>query len=238
MEFFRHCLLLPGLFFCMGLAAQNANPAISPAEQAAVNYFRQAVGPSSLLYTGTEYLRRGTRTTGHAYWQSDALQPADIWYKNNFFEQVPALFDLEKNQLVIEDYRKALLLQLVKESVDSFRMDNRLFICSGPTPASKTIYQQLQGGHCQLLCLRQKYLAPSPRAEENSLPFFASNDSYWLLVNQVLSPVNDEQDIIKLFPAAKDRIRSFIRSQKLRFRKDREDALVRLVQFINQTIAL
>lgn len=231
----RCCLIMISLVASLAAAAQNPLPvSFDGSDAVPATYFRQAVGPSSLLYTGAEYLRRGSKTIGHPYLLSDQLQPFTIWYKSNRYEQVPALFDIEKDMLVIEDYKKNLLISLIKEGVDSFRAGDRFFQYR-MNGDERQFLERLENGPVQLYCLRQKYLAPPARAEENALPFFKEMNTYYLVVEKRLLPVSDEKDIMRQLPSLKEKIRRIIRADNIRIRKNQENGLRQIIAALNQT---
>jgi len=186
------------------------------------------------LYTGSEYLRRGTKTIGHPYFLTDQLQPFSIWYKGTSFESVPALVDIEKDMLIIEDHRKSLLISLVKEGVDSFQQGAHFFVTL-EKDGGRQFMERLENGPIQLFCRRQKYLAPPAKAEENALPFFVDLNSFFIQHNGTVSPVNDDQDLTRLLPGWRDKIRAATRANNLRFKKDKENALRKLIAYLNQT---
>lgn len=235
MALIRCCLIMISLVASLAATAQIPSPvSFGGADAVPATYFWQAVGPSSVLYTGAEYLRRGSKTIGHPYLLSDQLQPFTIWYKSNRYEQVPALFDIEKDMLVIEDYKKNLLVSLIKEGVDSFRVGDRFFAYKMNGDEGQFL-ERLENGAIQLYCRRQKYLAPPARAEENALPFFKEMNTYYLVVENRLLPVSSEKDIMQHLPSLKEKIRRIIKTENIRTRKSQENGLRQIIAALNQT---
>ena len=235
MSIARYCLFLVCLVFSCCLRAQNtAGTQDQTTGTLASQTFKKTLGASSVLYTGSEYIRRGTKTIGHPYYSTDQLQPFNIWYKGTGFETVPALFDLEKDQLIIEDYRKSLLIALVKAGIDSFQQGEHFFVKLKNEPETPFM-ERLENGPLPLFCRRQKYLAPPAKAEENSLPFFVDLNNYYVLYRETLYTINDEKDLIKLLPDMRSKIKSVARSSDLRFKKDKENALRKLIANLYQT---
>lgn len=198
--------------------------------------FNTAIGPSLSIYTGTEYMRRSTKAIGHPFWGDGNLFPADIWYKGNTYTATPALYDLEKDKLVVEDFRKSLFIGLVKEGVDSFHISGRRFHYLADTSLDRSgVYlEALTSGNSILYAKRSKYFQAATRAEEGALPSYVADDRYYWLKSGKLEPLRSADDIIDLAGSQRDLLRTFSKSNKLNFRKNKETSFIGLISYYNQ----
>ncbi|NQV52656.1 MAG: hypothetical protein HQ500_05700 [Flavobacteriales bacterium] len=101
-------------------------------------YADSVLGPPDLLVQGRIYPGTNRSAEGHPFLFSESFTDATIFIKDLRYQDIPVLFDLEKDQLVMRYpirgvYRYIMLSETVIDSVHAF---DRHFISSQLTPLS------------------------------------------------------------------------------------------------------
>src|SRR3982751_1819689 len=78
----------------------------------------------SRLYNGIEHLGYSARIKGHAYFLQRELQTGTLIYDELEFTNVPMLYDLLKDQVVILHFNHFTKIGLVSEKVKAFTLFN------------------------------------------------------------------------------------------------------------------
>src|SRR6185436_5557440 len=117
----------------------------------------------SRLYNGIEHLGYSVRIKGHAYFVQKELQTGTVVYDELEFTNVPMLYDLLKDQVVIQHFNRFTKIGLVSEKVNAFTLFNHHFIrlqadSSSASPLLTGFYDVMYTGRITVLVKRQKYI--------------------------------------------------------------------------------
>jgi hypothetical protein len=195
------------------------------------------LGADSRLYNGMEYIRNGTPAKGSPYWDADSLQPGALCYDGRLFSDVPMEYDLVEDKLIIPYYTGHPLISLIGERVSYFSIDAHRFrfINADSTSGlpSAGYYQELcSNGSNVLLARREKKLVfPANREEQ---PMYTQHNSYFLLLDNHYLPIDGENDLLAVTKDKKEAVKQYIRKNKIRFKKNLEDALIRTTGYYLQ----
>ncbi|HEV2480746.1 MAG TPA: hypothetical protein VGS79_13810 [Puia sp.] len=195
-------------------------------------------GADSRLYNGVEYIRNGTPAKGFPFWDVDSLRPGTVCYDGRLFSDVPMEYDIVEDKLIIPYYTGHPFISLINEKLSYFLLDNQRFryiyadsSVSG-LPATG-FYQELsRNGANALLARREKKLVfPGNRDE---LARYTQHNSYFLLLDGHYWTIDDEKDLLEIAKDKKDALKQYIRKNKIRFKKNPEEALIQTTGYYLQ----
>src|SRR5258708_23904736 len=83
-------------------------------------YYRD-LGEQSPLYNGSEYIEYAfTLQEGHPFFESVAYVNGNIDFDGMIFHEVPMLYDIIKDQVVIRDFQKLYKINLPADKIRQF----------------------------------------------------------------------------------------------------------------------
>jgi hypothetical protein len=152
-------------FFSSEISAQQSNA--DSAERAAlmrntINVYKQTVAENSSLFNGTEYIGYVARPAGHPFFETQRMELANVYYDGVLFRDIPLLYDLVNDQLIIDNYAKTQRIILNSEKVSFFEVGNHFFIrpqtdsSTGNAPGG--FYERLYNGKTKVLVKRKKQI--------------------------------------------------------------------------------
>lgn len=237
---FRNPFLL--LLFLLLLCRQaNAQPAAVLPEQAitpdtAALLYRTSIGGYKNLYAGIEYIGSYPGTTGHPFFEWDTLQQGVVYYNGIRYPDVGVKYDLVSEQLLLLG-KQNLFIALIPQKIDFFSIKNHLFVHVKPDSTTQRLpdagfYEVLYGGPTTVLAKRKKKIERSSRVED---PFiFKQFNTYFVKSSGVYYPVESEKDLLELFGSEAESLKKQLRENGLRFKKDREQSIIKAVAYYDQ----
>jgi hypothetical protein len=151
---FLYILLIS--IFSQQVTAQNADDT-TLRENAlnAINAYYQTLGEESPLYNGSEYLEYAyTLQEGHPFYLSANFVNGNVNLDGMIFHDVPMLYDIIKDQLIIQDFQRVYKINLPADRVQQFFLLGHLFVRLTRDSADQIktgFYDQLYGEN-KLVC--------------------------------------------------------------------------------------
>lgn len=219
--------------------AQAPDTVVTRPMQFARNLYAETIGDESHLYNGPQYINYAkSYLTGHQFFRTDQYRPAAILYDGTWYTQVPVLYDLVLDKIVLEHAATEFMLTLINEKVETFTLAQHTFIrvekdTLTPSPVKTGFYDVLHHGNIQLLAKRSKIIQEqaTPAGMEGR---FEQNTKYYIRQENTYYPVKDKRSVLQVLPGKKKELQRYAREQKLQFRQNREKALLQLVRFYDQ----
>ena len=121
------------LFFIaesFGQTAMNDSSYLQTSITQAVSNFYKSIGQQSRLYDGQEYLPYDPHTKGNALFPYDVQgwEPGEVTYDGVLYKNVPMMYDVYKDAVVVLLYNKFTMFSLLKTRVHDFSFSNHHFI--------------------------------------------------------------------------------------------------------------
>lgn len=218
-----------------GKAQNNIHvTAASPTIVKAGDVYNPFILKQSRLYNGIEHLGYSVRIKGHAYFLQNKLQTGTLVYDELAFADVPMLYDLSKDQVVIQHLNGFSKVGLVSEKVKEFTLLNHHFIrLQADSLNNSTIitgfYDELYAGKLKVLAKRIKFIDETIKDElereflQQDLFFIQKEGAYYAVKNYkgLLSVLKDKAPAVK----------QYLRKNRIKFRKDREHAIVKATAY-------
>ena len=222
---------------CQFIQAQNSTTQdsfVKNAENNAVGYYNQFIDKQSRLYNGTDHMGYSTRIKGHAYFETSDLRNGTVNYDGLTFTNVPMTFDLLKDQLVILHFNKLTKINLINEKLKDFTLNNHHFIrivkdSLHNQPLATGIYDQAYSGKSAVLVKRTKFIEETvtDHLEQN----FAELNFYYVKKDATYKAVKSYKSLLELFNEKAKDVRRYLKKSKIRYRKDRETAIVKAAAY-------
>ena len=195
-----------------------------------VQLYDHFIGAEGNLYNGRDYISYDFKEEGIPFFLSDTLSRGWISYQGRLYMQIPLQYDIVRNQVVIINYNRRYKIVLQNDLIDSFHLLNHTFLRLKINPEQNldntTFYDLLYNGHIRILAIREKRINEIIKEGEIVQVFYKQERFYvYKMDNYYL--VNSRKDIFRLFNEKKHQIKSMMRRQKIKFRRNNfEKALV------------
>jgi len=223
---------------CSGQTIRPDSAFISAAVNKAAALYTQTIDSESHLYHGLEYINYDkVYLEGHQFYRTDKETEGTILYDGAQYTQVPLLYDLVLDQVIIEHPESSYQLSLISEKVKEFSFLGHTFIRLEPdtlsgSPIRTGFYDLLVAGNTSFLVRRTKNI--QERAEQGGMKGeFHTKDKYYIQQQNRYYQVHSKKSVFQLFPDHKRELQKFARNNKLNFRKKRESAIAQLIQYYN-----
>ena len=142
----------------MYVSAQEANSATTPKP---VDLFYSTVNESAHLYNGTEYIMYDQHIKGDPYFTAADFRPGSVFYDGTLYENVPMLYELTTDNVIIRRYNQGVLMALISEKISYFKLLDHLFVHLVPDSTNKNIitngfYDRIYNGNTVVYVKRSK----------------------------------------------------------------------------------
>ncbi|MCB2408655.1 hypothetical protein [Hymenobacter lucidus] len=237
-------LMLLGLLQAHGSRAQAIKPdssflALASAKMASLQL--EDPDNSSHLYNGAEYVhyeRMYTHVEGHQFFQTTELQPGDIYYDGALYHNIPLLYDIKLDQVVLKFPKSPLQLKLVNEKLMSFTVNQHTFVrLVGDNTAKAAVptgfYDVRLEGKTRVLARRIKKANETITTTGVELSFDEA-DKFYVEKGGVVYPISGKGAFVAVLEDKKKELRKYISTQKLKFTKEQQEAsFIKLAQYYN-----
>lgn len=239
-------ILLPGLIFQsqMVQAQLNVNASYGHREQnqqiaAAIEiYEQQFSGPNSPVYHGYQYVPFILPARGDPFYPTNKWHEGAVDFEGKVYPHVFLLYDILKDQLVLQSANKLYRILLSKKKVSWFTLDSLRFIKITEKDSDNNdlppagYYEQVIQGPVQLLIKRKKSVEIP--TVSGTLRSFASQNIYYIKKGNSYHKVRSRHSVLKVLSDQKRAIRRYLRKNKIYFTDNRENAIRQAVIFYNK----
>lgn len=222
--------------------SQKATQADSiPARAFASSLYNRTFRNQSMLYNGNEYVAFDGPARGFRYFLSEYPEEGSITYEGETFKNIPLLYDVVSDEVVIEHYDQSgygVDLKLHKERVTSFTLLGHYFVhLSADTMNGASyrsgFYDLLHDGQTKLLARRRKESVD--QIDQGILTIhFSETDRYLLRLNGVYYSVKNRHSLLKLLKDQRKELVHYIRKMHFDFTLQRERSLVEIVRYYDK----
>ncbi len=235
MRIFTTALFLCALFSGKTYAQGTLADASSAREAAAypVSLYKNATSISQNLYNGRQYYVYDARMEEHQFYQQRRWLNGMVLYDGQRFDSIPILYDIFHDEVVIRHFNgDHILLQTVK--VDSFIVDQHHFarLESGKdiNPQMRTgFYDVVYGGKSRTLVRRTKS-RQEKIVDKRVIAYYPEKNFFYVFKDGRYHSVHTKKSMLELFEDRKRELRKVLRENKIKFRKSRELAIVKMVE--------
>jgi len=198
--------------------------------------YMSSIGGASNLYNGTEYTATYPLTRGTPFLDAAGFQTGNISYQGVVYKDIPIAYDLVTNEIVIKGF-KAQATKLDASKIDFFILPGHHFVRLKPSEENENrlpedFYELLFDGNVKVYVKRKKQVERSFNAEE---PYkFGMYNAYFVYSNGVYKQVSNRNSLLDVFRDKDDAVKTFIKDNKLDFKNDQEQAIVKTAEYYSK----
>ncbi|MCY1526994.1 hypothetical protein D9M68_620450 [compost metagenome] len=225
-------LFLLSCLFTAHAQTLTADSTGSP-EQRAAHYFNSFIKLQSRLYNGPVYRSYGANVEGSANFQDLDFTLGEVVYDGEKFSDIPLLYDLYQDRVVAR-VGKENRIALISNKVASFSINGHHFRYVDIADTSKNIlkpgfFDFIYDGQEKILAKRTKIM-DFVSGKAGTDYYFSPKISYYLKQGESYYAFSTANDFLNLHKDKKNELKQFMKAQKIKFKKQPEEAMVRLAQ--------
>jgi hypothetical protein len=193
-------------------------------DQTIANY-RDYMGAQTRIYNGTEQIGY-LPLVGHPYFIDDSIHSGDIVYEGVLYRDIPMLYDIVKDRLIITDSSHNLI-GLSAERIDDFELLGHHFI---RTPDG--FCDVLMSGPVTIWVRREKRI---DETIENLrvIRTVYEEDHYSAVIAGVEHRFGNLKSLLRLLKSGKKEIQRDLRSKGIKYKKSPERAITEAAKYYN-----
>ena len=201
----------------------------------AILYTQQHQGISSPLYNGIVHTEYAKTIAGIPYYLTADWVTGTVYFENAAYQKVSIKYDLLADQLIVRR-PDGYGINLFSPRVSWFLINDSRFIYIDTKSFNSSLvtgfYQQMQDGKVQLLYKRSKKINEkiTNRVEQQFLDVIR----FYIISGGNVHEVKSLSSVLSVLNDRKKEIKDFLKVNKLKFRKDPESVLNKIVAYYNQ----
>ena len=197
-------------------------------------FFQNEIKEDAHLYTGKEFIKYSVNIKGHPFFETDQMQTGTIFYDGTLYENVPLLYDIVGQEVVINRFESEEGIRLLNDKIKYFTFDGHrfenIFSAEGRDESiTNTFYDIMYSGKGSVLVRRIKLIKKSLKAEDPAS--FVEGDELYVRKGQNLYAIDSKNSVLQAFSDKKDAVKTFIRKNKFRFKKNTEKELIMTAEY-------
>ena len=231
---FFYILLICGL--SQHVAAQNADDTtLHENALNAIGVYYQNLGEESPLYNGSEYIEYAyTLQEGHPFFQVVNFINGNVNVDGMIFHDVPMLYDIVKDQLIIQDFQKVYKINLPADRVQQFFLLGHLFVRLNASDQVKTgFYDQLYKGKISLFAKREKKILEKYSNIQISKVVISQN-VYYIKKDGVYYTIKNKSSLFSALKSKKKEVQQYLKANDIKFKREPERAMIMAVKYYDQ----
>ena len=202
-----------------------------------IDVYYQALDEQSPLYNGREYVEYPfTFLEGHPFFGSAVWVNGNINFDGMTFHEVPMVYDIIKDQVVILDFRKVFKITLPADKIQQFTISGHTFIrlLHDSSNQIKTgFYDQLYNGKIGLFAKREK------KIYEKYLDLHTNNvayehNTYYIKKEGIYYMIKNKRTMLNILKSKKKEIQQYLRKNGIQFINNKEKAIIMAVEYYDQ----
>ncbi len=202
--------------------------------------YTETVGVQAGIYNGCDYQYERINS-GHVFFETNDLVKGSIVYDHIEYRDVPMLYDIVRDELVIQGNYQPYFILLASNKISQFSLSGHTFTwISADSLAGTAIqagfYQCLYNGKTQAWVKNRKVIDESID-NGNILKKTAVEKNKWFICKHgTFYEVQGKSPIFKVLSDKKKEIQQYTKQNKIRFKNNMDNALTRIVTYYD-TIA-
>lgn len=233
----KHAVLVVcfGAFFISGKAQNTANSSATlPVIVNAGDVYNPFIEKQSRLYNGIEHMGYSFRIKGRAYFIQKELTKGSVVYDGLEFANVPIIYDLLKEQVIVQHNNSFSKVGLVSEKVKEFTLHKHHFIrlvidSTSNLPITTGFYDEAYKGRLNVLIRRTKWIEETVKDELERE--FISLDLFYIQKGETYYPVRSYKGLLAVLKDKSKEVKQYLRKNRIKFRKGPENAIVKAAAY-------
>jgi hypothetical protein len=232
--------LLPLLALAVGSMNAFAQATIDTPNKtipAAIDLYYQSLGDQSPLYNGREYLEYAyTLQSGDPFFGTAGFINGSINYYGMEFRNVPIIYDIIKDQVIVQHFDKVHKINLQPEQIAWCTLSGHTFVRITPDSShhlAAGFYDRFYYGKIILLAKREK------KIREDHSNFQINNvvdekTYYYLKKDGLYYNLKNMHSLLNILKTKKKEIQQYLSSNKIKFKADPEQAMIMAAEYYDR----
>ncbi len=225
------------LFTYSSVYAQEQNKNINNSFNRIIDFTEFVYGTNDILVNGQPYLLKLNDVKGHPFFGDGNWSNETLFIKEKEFNDVKLKYDIEADKLILNakyDKNIFIKIELSNKVIDSFNINGHHFINSRQflTEPGKSAYFELIYNGNFLFLIKHKKILNS--AYYDIPPFGKYSDMqsvYYIFNDGEMNRLISKQSFLRYFIQDKNRIRKFMRKNKIKYKKASHKELRALMKY-------
>ena len=216
--------------YAQQISADTAFLAVSHKKSIAL--YAASIQHQSRLYNGSDYNIYLPKNEEHPYFRMDDWVYGSIVYWDELYENVPLLYDVSVDQLITE-HNRGNAIKLIAEKIQSFTILEHTFVrlsSDDKNKISEGFYDRLYDGDLKVYAKYSKNFRETIETTE-VIPHYDEATRYYLVKEGIFNVVKTKGSVLQIFRDHKQDVKNFLRKNRIRFKDNREKAIVRITEF-------
>ena len=235
--FVRLALVCCFAFFTGFLYAQDTVSASDPRKPAidtTIALYHQFTDKQSRLYNGPEHIPYAPSLEGHAYFLDKLIHKGTVVYDGMIYNDVKMQYDLIRDNLVIVHFDGFFRMNLVTEKVKEFSFNDHHYVrlerdSANGLPFATGFYDKLYSGKLMVLAKRTKRIEET--VTDKVIQKVTEKNFYYVYNGKEYNHVRSFKSLLSNVKDRSKEVRQYLRKSKIRYRKDRENAIVKAIEY-------
>ncbi len=213
--------------------------AISKAKYNTIQFFLQSMKESSPVYQGREFISYGNNIKGSPFFLHTEPVEGILEYNGIEYPGILFAYDLVIDKIVLKNFTNEYMMIAASEKIRGFKLANHSFFRPDADIKFRGLndtgfYEILYQGKSTVISKKSKKVQ---YYQGEDIPYqFRTYSSYYIYDQEHFRKVSSQKDLISVFKTKDNDVRKFIRSNKIKFKKNREETLIKSAKFYDQLV--
>jgi len=218
--------------YLLGQNVKADSAFIADAKKNVIASYANGISAQSHLYNGSAYTEYISQNDEHPYFIDEWIE-GSVTYDEEFHDNVPLLYDISTDRIIVDNQYSIKKVMLVFEKVSDFTIQEHHFVLLKNTPLPVGYYELGYDGPTKVYVRHRKTLQ-SKAVDYSIINLFEEKKLYYIYKNGTFYPVRGKGSVLGLLEDKKKDLKKFIRDNKLQFGNDKVRDISRLVQYYDQ----
>lgn len=232
--------LAPIFFLASKCYSQPVKSNEDLALQSAREIYSASLSEQAGIYNGPDYIGYPHPVKeGQPFFLSPEVRYGEIRYDGILYRNIPMWYDIVKNEVVVQYADNYSRISLHNEKISDFSIADHHFIKIAGETATKYgldegFYDQIYKGRSEVLVKRTKTFVISTNTEGVWVSFYNEKRDIFLRTGDEYQAVSSLKSVLEALGKYQKEILANLRQNKVRFRKEREKAIILMVAYYDQ----
>jgi|WetSurMetagenome_2_1015567.scaffolds.fasta_scaffold00002_27 hypothetical protein len=198
------------------------------------SFFPDSLRDRQFLYNGTLWTNNYKRYNGNPYLFADYFLPGEIWFNGRHFSNVELRYDIFSDEVMIPRTREQII-SLNREMVDSFSIVfektkfNFIYVQADSLSRVRGYVNEIYEGKSSLYVKYSKGIFTN--VTDGSDGEFYQVSRMYIVLDGIPFEIEKLKDLLKLIGPQADKVRDFIRTEKIKVSRNIPESFVPVVRF-------
>jgi hypothetical protein len=198
--------------------------------------FQQAVYFQKEIYSGAEHMGYAPSVEGSAYFSAKDWTSGAVLYDGVLYGSESLMYDQVRDKLVLKRF-DGFAVELRSDKITYFTLAGHTFIYinrNHPTGLKEGFYDRLAEGELGILVRRAKLFEEQVN-EMQLRQRFVETTTYYALKGDSYDIIKNKASLLNVVGGKKKEIQQHLRKKGIKFKSNRELALIAAADYYNQT---